>query len=89
MLHLAISCSSYVVFFLAKTLMPTQQAAWRKQEQTHQLLPFRQTPGSPTLKTTHPPAPSPASPTGPLSSASTPRESLRSWRDSQPYPGSR
>jgi hypothetical protein len=32
MLHLAISCSSYLLFFLAKALMPTQQASWRTQE---------------------------------------------------------
>lgn len=36
MLHLAISLSSYLLFFLAKTLMPTQQAAWRKQEYERQ-----------------------------------------------------
>lgn len=47
MLHLAISCSSYVLFFLAKALMPTQQAAWRKQEQTRQFRSFRQTHRSP------------------------------------------
>lgn len=34
MLHLVISCSSYLLFFLAKALMPTQQASWRTQE-TH------------------------------------------------------
>jgi len=32
MLHLVISCSSYLLFFAAKILMPTQQAAWRAQE---------------------------------------------------------
>jgi hypothetical protein len=41
MVHLAISCSSYLLFFLAKSLMPTQQAAWRKQEQTRQFRSFR------------------------------------------------
>lgn len=34
MFHLAISCSSYILFFLAKMLTPTQQSAWRAQEQT-------------------------------------------------------
>jgi hypothetical protein len=34
MLHLAISCSSYLIFFLAKALMPTQPAPWRARE-TH------------------------------------------------------
>ena len=32
MLHLAISCSSYILFFVAKALMPTQPASWRAQE---------------------------------------------------------
>ena len=32
MMHLVISCSSYLLFFLAKALMPTQQAAWRAHE---------------------------------------------------------
>lgn len=32
MLHLVISCSSYLLFFVAKALMPTQQASWRTQE---------------------------------------------------------
>ena len=32
MLHLAISCSSYLLFFIAKAMMPTQQALWRAQE---------------------------------------------------------
>ncbi len=32
MLHLAISCSSYLLFFVAKALMPTQQAPWRAHE---------------------------------------------------------
>jgi hypothetical protein len=35
MFHLAISCSSYIVFFLVKMLTPTQQSAWRVQEHTH------------------------------------------------------
>lgn len=34
MFHLAISCSSYILFFVAKMLTPTQQSAWRAQEQT-------------------------------------------------------
>ena len=34
MFHLAISCSSYILFFLAKMLTPMQQSAWRAQEQT-------------------------------------------------------
>jgi hypothetical protein len=29
MLHLAISCSSYLLFFLVKVMTPAQQAAWR------------------------------------------------------------
>lgn len=33
MLHLVISCSSYLFFFLAKALMPAQQASWRAAEQ--------------------------------------------------------
>ena len=32
MLHLVISCSSYLLFFVAKALMPTQRATWRTQE---------------------------------------------------------
>lgn len=32
MLHLVISCSSYLIFLLAKALMPTQPASWRTQE---------------------------------------------------------
>ncbi len=32
MLHLAISCSSYLLFFIAKALMPTQRAPWRARE---------------------------------------------------------
>lgn len=32
MIHLVISCSSYLLFFLAKALMPTQPASWRVQE---------------------------------------------------------
>lgn len=35
MLHLVISCSSYMLFFLAKALMPTQPAAWRTAERVH------------------------------------------------------
>jgi type II secretory pathway component PulJ len=31
-MHLAISLSSYILFFVARTLMPTQQADWRLQE---------------------------------------------------------
>jgi hypothetical protein len=34
MVHLAISCTSYLLFFLVKTLTPTQPASWRLQEQT-------------------------------------------------------
>lgn len=34
MLHLVISCSSYLLFFLVKTLMPTQQASWRITEKS-------------------------------------------------------
>lgn len=37
MIHLAISCSSYLLFFLVKALTPTQPASWRLQEQTHRL----------------------------------------------------
>lgn len=33
MLHLLISFSSYLLFLLAKTLMPTQPAPWRIAEQ--------------------------------------------------------
>jgi hypothetical protein len=33
MLHLAISCASYLLFFAAKALMPAQQANWRRAEQ--------------------------------------------------------
>jgi hypothetical protein len=32
MLHLIISWSSYLLFFLAKALMPTQEASWRSRE---------------------------------------------------------
>ena len=32
MLHLVISSSSYLLFFAAKALMPTQRATWRKRE---------------------------------------------------------
>jgi hypothetical protein len=38
MLHLAISFSSYLAFFLVKALMPAQPASWRLTEspkQTH------------------------------------------------------
>ena len=41
MMHLAISCSSYLLFFLAKTMMPTQQSAWRAQETHSNRLPRR------------------------------------------------
>jgi hypothetical protein len=34
MMHLVISCSSYLLFFAAKALMPTPLAAWRSLE-TH------------------------------------------------------
>ena len=40
MLHLVISCSSYLLFFIAKALMPTQPAAWRAKE-THSNRLFR------------------------------------------------
>ena len=30
--HLAISLFSYILYFVAKTLMPTQRANWRFQE---------------------------------------------------------
>jgi hypothetical protein len=32
MLHLTISLSSYILFFVDKALMPTQPANWRLQE---------------------------------------------------------
>ncbi len=32
MLHLAISCSSYLLFFLVKVMTPTQHATWRTNE---------------------------------------------------------
>jgi hypothetical protein len=32
MLHLVISCSSYILFFVAKAMMPTQPSSWRLQE---------------------------------------------------------
>lgn len=35
MLHLVISSSSYLVFFLAKAMMPTQKATWRTQQAGH------------------------------------------------------
>ncbi|HEY2466294.1 MAG TPA: hypothetical protein VGI45_00460 [Terracidiphilus sp.] len=35
MMHLVISCSSYLLFFLAKALMPTQPASWRIAEHAH------------------------------------------------------
>ena len=31
MTHLAISCSSYLIFFLVKALTPIQEASWRLQ----------------------------------------------------------
>lgn len=34
MLHLAISCSSYLLFFAVKILTPAQQASWRVSEKT-------------------------------------------------------
>jgi len=33
-MHLAISCFSYLLFFLVKALTPTTQASWRAQPQT-------------------------------------------------------
>jgi len=41
MLHLAISCSSYLLFFLVKALTPTQRAAWRTQEAASRITPKR------------------------------------------------
>jgi len=35
MMHLVISCSSYLLFFLAKAMMPTQKATWRTQQAEH------------------------------------------------------
>jgi len=32
-MHLAISCSCYLLFLMAKALMPTQPASWRLAEQ--------------------------------------------------------
>jgi len=32
-MHLAISCSCYLFFLLAKALMPTQPSSWRLAEQ--------------------------------------------------------
>jgi hypothetical protein len=32
MLHLSISLSSYILFTVARMLMPTQHASWRLQE---------------------------------------------------------
>ena len=37
MMHLAISCSSYLLFFLVKALTPTQQASWRLQDPTRHI----------------------------------------------------
>ena len=37
MLHLAISCSSYLLFFLVKILTPTQRASWRMQAAQNEL----------------------------------------------------
>ncbi|HUN85839.1 MAG TPA: hypothetical protein VMU48_15785 [Terracidiphilus sp.] len=41
MIHLAISCSSYLLFFLIKALMPTQQASWRAQAEKGGITPKR------------------------------------------------
>jgi hypothetical protein len=41
MIHLAISCSSYILFFLAKALMPTQPSSWRLQENDRHTAPHR------------------------------------------------
>ena len=37
MVHLAISCSCYLFFLLAKALMPTQTASWRLAEQRNSI----------------------------------------------------
>lgn len=37
MIHLTISCLSYLLFFLAKALMPTRPASWRLAEQAHRI----------------------------------------------------
>lgn len=42
MLHLAISCSSYIVFFIIKVLTPTQTPSWRLQESSRRAVPQRQ-----------------------------------------------
>ncbi len=42
MLHLAISFSSYIVFFLVKVLTPTQTSSWRLQESSQRAVPQRQ-----------------------------------------------
>lgn len=42
MLHLAISFSSYIVFFLVKVLTPTQTSSWRLQESGQRAVPQRQ-----------------------------------------------
>ncbi|HLY43833.1 MAG TPA: hypothetical protein VKR52_21655 [Terracidiphilus sp.] len=34
MMHLAISCFSYLLFFMVRALTPTAQASWRINEQT-------------------------------------------------------
>jgi len=36
-MHLAISFSCYLLFLLAKALMPTQPATWRLAEQRNQI----------------------------------------------------
>jgi len=41
MFHLAISCSSYIIFSLVKMLTPVQQSAWRVQEQTRTIRTIR------------------------------------------------
>jgi hypothetical protein len=37
MLHLAISCSSYLLFFLIKAMTPAPQATWRTNEINNRL----------------------------------------------------
>jgi hypothetical protein len=39
MLHLAISCASYIVFFIVKVLTPTQTSSWRLQESSRVAVP--------------------------------------------------
>jgi len=41
MIHLAISCSCYLLFLLAKALMPTQPASWRLAEQRNPIRSIR------------------------------------------------